>query len=384
MKKIDLERSACKKTLAAILAFTMALGAAACGAKETEETKKKKKKATEKTESVEHVFAKSMTIPDESETETEPDASIPFPSTDTSTTSSDETDPFLPTDETSPTETLDIDYEEDLGDPIDSPDTEVPKTAEGFVMENEVIVDNDMYRVTFLSIVPHEYAEGFVIYVKCENKTPDKTLWFEINDTVVNGYEAGSTLIEKIGPQRKTISRLRITGEIFDMGILKTIDQLSFVLEISEAGQSSLEDLLEQTFTVYPTGLTAEQIVIPERPTFPGEDVLVDNDQITVIIYSSGMNDFGDFDLNMYIENKTDAPLRCELQGVLVNGRPADPYWVYRAPAHAKAFTSMRLYEMTMQEMKVTKVEKIDFALCVRERGKNENLFLAPHEYKPQ
>ena len=384
MKKIDLERSACKKTLAAILAFTMALGTAACSAKETEKTKKNKKKSTEKTESVEHVFAKKMTTPDESEKETEPDDTDPFPSSDVSTPSSNENDPFLPTGDTDPTETPDIDFEDDLGDPIDSPDPEVPKTTEGFVMENQVLVDNDMFCVTLLSIVPHDYAAGFVIYVKCENKTPDKTLWFEVNSSLVNGYEVESIFFEIIGPQRKTVSQMRITSDAFDMGVLTTIDQLSFDMEITDDDRPGEDPLLEQNFFVYPTGLTAEQIVIPERPQFPNEDVVVDNDQITVIIYGSSMNDFGDFDLNLYIENNTDVPLRYELQDVLINNVSIEPYWVYTVPAHARAFTSMRLYETEMQEAKVTKIEKIDFALNVRERGKDENLFLAPHEYQPQ
>ncbi len=384
MMKINVEGSACKKMLAAILVLTMALGMAACSTKETEKTKKNKKKVTEKTESVEHVFAEKMTIPDEQKKETEPDDTDPFPSSDVSTPSSDENDPFLPTDDTDSTETPDIDYEEDLGDPIDSPDPEVPKTAEGFTMENQVLVDNDMFRVTLLSIVPHDYAAGFVIYVKCENKTPDKTLWFDVGSSVVNGYEVDSIFIEEIGPQRKSVSKMRITGEVFDLGVLTTIDQLSFNLEISEVDHPSDENLLEQNFSVYPTGLTAEQIVIPERPQFPVEEVVVDNDQFTVVIYGSGMNDFGDFDLNLYIENNTDAPLRYELQDVLINNASIEPYWVCTVPAHTRAFALMRLYETEMQEAKITKIEKIDFALNVRERGKDENLFLVPHEYKPQ
>lgn len=396
------KQSARRRITAALLVMTMSLGMVACNSGDAEATKKKKKsKESAKTESVDREFRDiADLLPNEENSDDrvhakeaddweslDPDeesTSIPEEST------SEEENQFDPGDTNIPGDTEDPEGTEDTekwGDPIDSPDPEQPTSAEGYVLDNQVIVDNDICRVTLISIVPEETGlyTGFAVRVKCENKTQDKHIWFFIESAVVNGYSVDSQFLELLDPQSKTLSDLHLSGAAFETGVLTSVDKLSFNLSLTDGEDFFAPQYLNQDFIIYPTSLAEDKIEVPERPKIEGETVLVDNDQFTLIIYSSGVNEMWGYETQIYVENKTDRLLRVEFQDFHVNGLELDPFWLFTIPGGTHKITNLRIYDIYLDANDITKVEKLDFTLDVRERNTSDvdALIIQHFEYVP-
>ena len=70
-----------------------------------------------------------------------------------------------------------------------------------YILKEEVLADDENISVKIIDCSVDEYATSVTFNVQLENKTSDKTLEFNFDKVVVNGYEINVGINENIEPE---------------------------------------------------------------------------------------------------------------------------------------------------------------------------------------
>ncbi len=239
-----------------------------------------------------------------------------------------------------------------------------PAPASSYVLDNQVVVDNEYCNVTAVKVTePDSYDIG--IKFLCENKTSDKNLTFSSSTASVNGYMVSPFMYENVSAGKKLNTELDFDLETLERCGIKTLDQVRFELRVYNADDWMEDEYVNEYFTLYPTGLTADQIVVPERKTVPGEVVVYEDEECRFVILNADPDDYWGYGLNCYLENKGDKNLMFSWNNVSVNGFMIDPYWALFVTAGDRAFSTISFMESNLKENDISTVEEIEFELSI-------------------
>ena len=95
------------------------------------------------------------------------------------------------------------------------------------------------------------------------------------------------------------------------------------------------------------------------------EQVLVEDDNITVKFTGAEQDSLWGYTLKVYLENKTDKELMFSVDDVSVNGFMCDPFWASTVSAGKKANEKITFSEAAFAENGIEAVEEITFTLHV-------------------
>ena len=245
------------------------------------------------------------------------------------------------------------------------PDTiaDVP-TALTYVIEDEIIVDNEIctFKITKAEV---DRIWGFTLKAFCENKTTDKNLMFTIDDVSVNGYMVDPFWADEIAPGKKANDDINFSSSSFDEIGIKTADEITFTLRVYDYDDWSADHLVEDVFSIYPTGLSADEIVYPARKTSASEQVVVDNDDFCFVIIGQSDDSFWGYTLQCYIENKTNNTLMFSWDEVSVNGFMIDPFWAREVAPQMRSYADISFSSSDFEDNDITDVEDIEYCLRV-------------------
>ena len=212
-----------------------------------------------------------------------------------------------------------------LSEGSDSSESSSNADKEVKVIEDGIIVDNDSCRIEITGYEPNgDY--GATLYVTCENKTEDQKLTFSTIEGAVNGYMLDPGLFASV--TAGSIDNTEVTyyyDDLAEIGITEP-DEVLWELWVYDADNYGLDPCYEGTIAYYPTGKSADEVTPPERKIGEKETVLVDNDDVTMIIYGTETDNW-DYMLKAYIENKKDYPIMVSWDDCSVNGVMVDPFW---------------------------------------------------------
>ncbi|MBQ7800893.1 MAG: hypothetical protein IJ375_01055 [Oscillospiraceae bacterium] len=240
--------------------------------------------------------------------------------------------------------------------------TDAPEVITSLDMEESVLVDDDncAFKVSLASENAHL---GMTLDAVCTNKT-DKTLYFTWNTVSVCGYMYDPLWAEEVAPGKKVDSVIYIdTYELEQYGVTSA-DQIQFDLYIFDSEDFMAEPFVDETFTIYPTGLTAETYTAPERESVAGEQVIVDNEELTFIVESVSDNSDA-YTLRCYLRNKTERDLMFSWEDAAVNGSTIDPVWSSEVAAGKQAYSEITFYREDLDAKAIETVEEITFRLAV-------------------
>ncbi|MBR1780962.1 MAG: hypothetical protein IJ751_06125, partial [Oscillospiraceae bacterium] len=274
----------------------------------------------------------------------------------TSTTSSG--DASLSPQEASTSEIADVPAEtvNAESDPT-SPDTESPtgesnlpeksSTNSSYSMGETVLVDDDHCAFTITGI--KDSRSSVELNVQCENRT-DLVLIFSWNNTTVNGCVCDPFWATEVAAGKTAYSSISFSKSDLETFSLLPVDELQFDLHIYDSDDWLSESFVNERFAIYPTSLSADSIAYPPRLVSETEQVVVDNDDFTFIIYSSTPDGFYGYSILAYIENKTDSTLMFSWDDVSVNGIMCDPFWASEVPSHAYSYEEISFCDSDFEE----------------------------------
>ncbi len=248
----------------------------------------------------------------------------------------------------------------------EEPKAEEPPAPE-YKISNEVIVENESCAVTLVSVTAKK-SGGADLKFQLENRTEDTTLTFSMDDTAVNGWILSSLFVESVAPGKKASETLSFSSSDLEECGLTAVDRLEFSMRIYDSDDWSAEEVVEDTFTVYPTGLTDAEIVVPPRPTSPDEVVIADDENLTFIILGAREDSIWGYTLDAYLENKTeDTTLMFSWDDTSVNGFMLDPFWACSVSPGNRHLSGISFSRSGFEENGITDVEEIEFELRVHD-----------------
>lgn len=234
-----------------------------------------------------------------------------------------------------------------------------------YSIDKEVVVDNEYCTVTIVNGTAKK-SGGADFKFTLENKTTDKELMFSMDDTAVNGWIIASFFAESVAAGKKANETLSFSStDLKDVG-LESVDKLEFHLRVYDSNDWAADEFVEETFTVYPTGLTEEEIESPDRRAGKDELVAVDDDNCAFIILDTYVDSIWGYTIEAYIENKTaDKNMMFSWDDVSVNGYMIDPFWAVNVTSGNKRISKITFSSTQFEDNDIEKVEEIEFELRV-------------------
>jgi len=237
------------------------------------------------------------------------------------------------------------------------------KTEVTYTINNEVIVDNDQCSFVIKEAVNDSFW-GTELKVACENKTADRNLMFAIYDVSINGYMVNTAFAKDIAANKKANDDITFVSSLRDIGIT-SIDEMTFNLKIYDSDHLLDEAVVDQTFTIYPTGKEKSDIVVPERKKVDGEKILVDNEYCTYIILEDKTESIWGYKIKCYVENKTDKKIMASWNDVSVNGYMVTAICSESVTAGNRSYCEVTFLSSDFEENEIENVEKVEFKLSV-------------------
>lgn len=238
------------------------------------------------------------------------------------------------------------------------------KTVYG--LKDHVVVDNDSCSMTLSDIKESSTKVEFKFV--CENKS-DKKLMFSADGIVINGYAFTDLFAEEVASGKKSSETLSFSkSSLKDCGI-DSVDRLSFLLRIYDSDDWMAEALVKDVFVLYPTGKTDDQIIIPDRKTGSGEQIILDNEYGMFVIYGAHDDSIWGYTVSAYILNRTDSSIMVSWDDVSVNGFMCDPFWANSVPAGASEYTEISFSKSSFKDNGIENVEGIEFTLKMHDAG---------------
>ncbi len=240
----------------------------------------------------------------------------------------------------------------------------------GYTLENEVIVDDDNCRFEIIG-VDADSIWGFTLKAYCENKTSDGSMTFAMRDVSINGYMVDPFWAEEVAAGKKSNADILMCSDLKDVCGMETAEEIQFTLAVYSSEDWN-KQYVGETFTIYPTGLSAEEISYPERKTEADEMIVADNEKVTFVILGSENDAIWGYTLKCFIANKTDMNVTMGLQDVSVNGFMVDPFWAVSIAPGKMTYTEISFSSTEFDDNNITEVEEIEFTAHLYD---NENLF---------
>lgn len=265
--------------------------------------------------------------------------------------------------------------------------TELPGTepvGREYTIADVVLVDNEFCSFKIVK-AENDKIWGLTLKVLCENKTADKKLMFSVDDAVVNGYAVSTLFAQTVAAGKKANDDITFSSsDMMEIG-LTTADEITFALRIHDYDDWTASDYVKETFTIYPTGMTADQIVIPERKTTEEEQIIADNEYCTFIILSAEEDKIWGYTLKCYIENKTDTEIICSWNDTSINGFMIDPLWAKSLTSGMRCYSDIHFSKSRFEENGITVVEEIDFMLRIHDNNDwmRDDFIKEKFTYKP-
>ena len=155
--------------------------------------------------------------------------------------------------------------------------------------EEITVADNEECTIK-ITKVDYDDTWRVILNVYMENKTSDNTLVYRIRDAAVNGITYDAAIYSELEPGESINEEAYI--EIIDysdaMPVITTDDitdiELPFFVFYTDF--ESINNIVDETVHIYPYG--EEYAIKFERDAQPSDNIIVDNDYVTVIISGLG------------------------------------------------------------------------------------------------
>ena len=201
--------------------------------------------------------------------------------------------------------------------------------------------------------------------VSMTNKT-GKELIFTVDQVYVNDCEADPFWAEYAPAGQTTTSAISWFSSTFDDCGIRSVDRVDFTLSVYPSGDGT-NLLAQDKITVYPNGEAAYQPSVYEAGE--KDTVLVDAPELSFIATGSDPDGEWGYNLNVYMENRSDREQDYTVKNVKINGQLCDPYWYRTLDAGKKSFTYINWYTDELEHMEIFEVSRIEFDLVVTDAG---------------
>lgn len=201
--------------------------------------------------------------------------------------------------------------------------------------------------------------------VRIENRTGSE-LVFTVDQVYVNEFEADPYWAIYASPMQTTASEISWFASTLAACGIQSVDRVDFTLSVYPSG-SGTNLLAQERITVYPNGEAA--YTRAEFAAGAGDTVLADAPEALFAATGSDPDGEWGYNLNVYLENRTERAQEYTVKNVKVNGQLCDPYWYRTIDAGKKSYTYINWFTDELAHMEIYEVSRIEFDLVVTDAG---------------
>ena len=244
------------------------------------------------------------------------------------------------------------------------------KSTRPITLKNEMLVDNELFSITAKSI-DEDSEYGYLVNLLIENKSPDKTYTFGIQKGQVNGVEVDPYTIIFINPGKKANITVFIEN-LKEYGIEEYTD-IELTVNVTEGKYTYDEPYtMSESIHIYPYGKENAGKFVYEAKA--GDQVLVDNEYVTVIYTGDNKENELGYSINLYIVNKTDKDITVSGDDMSINGYMVGADFFKDVSAGKVSLSNIQWYEETFKENDIdeSKINDIEFSLDIYQTDNTE------------
>lgn len=225
------------------------------------------------------------------------------------------------------------------------------------------LIPDDQCSFTVTGTEMNEHL-GLQIHVLCENNS-DRPLMFSWNNVSVCGFMYDPLWATEVAPGKKVNSTIGVDTYALEQIGINSVDEVTFTLTVRDSEQFMEAPMVEEIYTLYPTGKNAETIKLPQYRHRDNETVIVDTEDLTFIIYEVDDELADYYTLHCYIANRTDKNIMLYWEDVSVNGFMVNPYWSVNVSAGKQAYSEIVFFRSELEKQDIEVVQNIEFRLQV-------------------
>ena len=171
----------------------------------------------------------------------------------------------------------------------------------------------------YFAVTGFDHEEtGFYTFVRMRNKTGRRMVFRCVRPSVL-GYSVPVDFTQEVGPHETVNGSFWINIEFMKRYGIKTVDELTFWLEVSEPSAS--RTLIKAKHSLSPTGKAGYQLTYPVKKHTDTESVFADNQDLYFAVLGWRITDTGTFVIDVLTKNRTNDVLHTEWSDVIVNGK---------------------------------------------------------------
>lgn len=221
-----------------------------------------------------------------------------------------------------------------------------------------VVVDNDECTIKIVSIDP-DNLWGYTLKVQLENKSSEKTYMYSVESAAINGVRSDPFFATEVAAGKKSNNDITFSdSELTDNGVGDFTD-IELTFRVYDSNDWMADAVARETVHVYPYG--EDNAVTFVRTPLDTDNVILDNDSVTVIVTGYEDDDIWGYTVNLFLLNKTDKNVMFCVDEASVNGYMADPFYATEVAAGKCAFSSMSWSDSTLEDNGITAIEEIEF-----------------------
>ena len=261
--------------------------------------------------------------------------------------------------------------------PTDAPDSPTVPVADPEWIR---LVDNEE-AAFFITGFNHTQHAGMEIQVQCINKS-GKALMFSWDMVSVCDYMYDPMWAVEVAAGKTAIDTVELDTHALEQMGIDSVDAVTFTLRIYDSEDWMAPHIVQEAFTISPTGLDPATLDFPPRAETDGQVVIADNADIRFVI--EGAEDAASYTLNVYMENKTDKNLMYTWDNVSVNGFMVDPFWAAGVGAGKQLYSQISFFGSDLEQQGIEAVAKIDFTLAAIDYDSYETVFEEDCSFQPK
>ncbi len=233
-----------------------------------------------------------------------------------------------------------------------------------YTLADETLVDNDQCVFRIVEVKDKNGGAEFTAY--CENKTEDLSLMFAIEDAVVNGCAIDPFWAESVAAGKISNETISFSKNQLKEYELSSVDEFRFKLRIYDENDWLADKIVEEVFTVYPTGKNEETVAYFRRSDAESDNIILEQDGLKFVVTGTDEDSIWGYTVKGYFENDTENSVLFNWEDVSVNGIMCDPFFATSLPAHSCKYSDISFTSSSFEENGIEKVEEIEFTLNVK------------------
>ncbi|MCF0146178.1 MAG: hypothetical protein HUJ73_06280 [Eubacterium sp.] len=221
------------------------------------------------------------------------------------------------------------------------------------------VINNDKCRIKITGIDPGN-KWGYTLKAKLKNRS-DETCVFSVKNASVNGVQTDVLFASEVEPGEKADEKISFRSPYLQKNDIGDYTDIEITFRVYDDEEWPAVDIAEKTVHIYPYGKKNASKFI--RKPQPSDQVLVDNDALSVVLTGCSQDSFWGYSANLFLTNRSDKTLLIRTDDCSINDIPCDPCYVTGLLPGKCCFSSITWPNIALEENSIFNVEKIGFTL---------------------